>query len=199
MTIAEVDLVRLFEILAVVLNLLFTLGIAWEKRWGWVPGFFASVIGIVLYGLQNTWAIMVLNGYYVVMAVYGWWSWGRGGGARAVQERGLAFHMLLITGCTVVTLLLTWLLRDQLNGRFPQLDAYITVFSLVATWMMAHKMLENWTYWIVGDVVAVYLNWRIGYDAYALLNIGYIGLGIAGFVRWSRAYDLQQRARLSAS
>ena len=41
--------------------------------------------------------------------------------------------------------LLTWLLRDQLNGRFPQLDAYITVFSLVATWMMAHKMLENWT------------------------------------------------------
>ena len=84
--------------------------------------------------------------------------------------------------------MLAWLLHDQLNGRYPQLDAYISVFSLAATWMMARKLLENWIYWLVGDAVAVYLNWRIGYDAYALLNIAYIGLSIAGFVRWSRAY-----------
>ena len=178
---------------AVVLNLAFTVGIAWEKRWGWVPGFFASLIGIVLYGVQHTWAIMVLNVYYALMAVYGWRTWGHDEGARPIQERGLWFHAAVIAGCALVASLLAALLAGQLNGRFPQLDAYIAVFSLVATWMMARKMLENWTYWIVGDMVAVYLNWRIGYDAYALLNIGYIGLGMAGFIRWSRAYRDQQR------
>lgn len=184
----SMGLPMILEWTAVVLNLTFTIGIALEKRWGWAPGFFASLIGVFLYAEQHTWALMVLNGYYVVMAVYGYWSWGRGGTDVPVHERGTFFHVAMLVGCTLMTAVIAWLLHDQLNGRYPQLDAYISVFSLAATWMMARKLLENWVYWLVGDAVAVYLNWRIGYDAYALLNIGYIGLSIAGFVRWSRAY-----------
>lgn len=64
------------EASAVVLNIGFTLCIAYEKRMGWLLGFVAGVIGVGLYALANTWAMSALNGYYVVMAVYGWWSWG---------------------------------------------------------------------------------------------------------------------------
>lgn len=180
---------------AVVLNLAFTVGIAWEKRWGWVPGFFASLIGVGLYAVQHTWALALLNAYYAAMAVYGYRSWGRGGSALPVHERGLRFHAIMLIGCTLGTLGLASVLGGELNGRFPQLDAYISVFSLAATWMMARKVLENWLYWMVGDAVAVYLNWRIGYDAYALLNIAYIGLSVAGSMRWSRAYRAERAGR----
>jgi nicotinamide mononucleotide transporter len=80
-------------------------------------------------------------------------------------------------------------LGTQLNGAYPGLDAFITAFSLAATWMMARKYLENWLYWVVGDAVAVYLNWRIGYDAYAVLNVIYIILSIAGLVKWMRGMN----------
>ena len=69
----------LLEWTAVVLNVGFTLCIAYEKRIGWLLGFVAGVIGVGLYALAHTWAMASLNVYYVVMAVYGWWSWGKDG------------------------------------------------------------------------------------------------------------------------
>ena len=54
------------------------------------------------------------------------------------------------------------------------------------TWMMARKLLENWLYWVVGDTVSVYLNWKLGYDGYAILNVIYIALSLAGLVKWWR-------------
>ena len=62
----------------------------------------------------------------------------------------------------------------------------ITVVSFAATWMMARKLLENWLYWVVGDAVSVYLNWKLGYDGYAILNVIYIILSLAGLVKWWR-------------
>jgi nicotinamide mononucleotide transporter len=177
---------ELLEWTAVVLNIAFTIGIAYEKRWAWVPGFVASCIGVGLYALQHTWALCALNGYYVVMAAYGWWSWGRPGPELPVTRRKLPFHAALLAGLMAATWLLATLLATQLNGAYPGLDAFITAFSLAATWMMARKYVENWLYWVVGDAVAVYLNWRIGYDAYAVLNVIYIALSIAGLVKWMR-------------
>lgn len=171
---------------AVVLNIAFTIGIAYEKRWAWVPGLVASCIGVGLYFLQHTWALCVLNGYYVVMAVYGWWSWGRPGPELPVTRRPWTFHAALVPLLLIATGLLATLLGAQLNGAYPEMDAFITSFSLAATWMMARKYLANWLYWVVGDAVAVYLNWRIGYDAYAVLNVIYIILSIAGWVKWRR-------------
>jgi nicotinamide mononucleotide transporter len=77
-------------------------------------------------------------------------------------------------------------------------EALIFVFALVATWMMARRMLENWIWWVIGDVVAVWFNHIIGLEWYALLNITYIILSMAGLWRWSRAYR-EQRARASAA
>lgn len=177
---------KLLEWTAVVLNIAFTIGIAYEKRWAWVPGFLASVIGVGLYFLQHTWALCVLNVYYVVMAVYGWWSWGRPGPELPIHRRSWPFHATLLVLLMASTWTMSMLLRDQFQGNHPDLDAFITTFSLAATWMMTRKMIENWLYWVVGDVVAVYLNWRIGYDAYAILNVIYIILSIAGWVKWWR-------------
>ncbi|MEO5585632.1 MAG: nicotinamide riboside transporter PnuC [Flavobacteriales bacterium] len=187
-----------FEWAAVVLNVGFTLCIAYEKRIGWLFGFVAGVIGVGLYALANTWAMSVLNGYYVVMAVYGWWSWGRTSEEGRIRtQRGL-FHALLIPAALLLSYGVSVVLLKYLDGSFHLLDAFVTVFSFVATWMMARKLIANWLYFMVADSVAIYLNWRIGYQGYALLNAIYLVLSVVGFLKWSKLLAKQREGAVSA-
>lgn len=183
---------------AVVLNIGFTLCIAWEKRIGWALGFVAGMIGVGLYALAHTWAMGVLNVYYVVMAVYGWWSWGRGGREQGIRTQPLWFHVALIAAGLLLGYVVYFLLAQYLDGHFPQLDAFVTVFSFIATWMMARKWIANWAYFILADSVAVYLNWRIGYLGYTLLNGIYLVLSVIGLIKWGRLLAKQQGRPLNA-
>lgn len=180
------------ELTAVVLNLGFTVLIMIEKRAGWVLGFMASCISVVLYQHNRAWAMTTLNVFYAVMAVYGWWSWG-GGAEGRIQRKPLLFHALLLVAGLVMAGALGWSLDRWVHGAHPYLDAFITVFAFIATWMMARRLLENWIWWVIGDVVAVYFNHLLGLRWYALLNIAYIILSMAGLWRWSRAYRAQQQ------
>ncbi|MBS1568250.1 MAG: nicotinamide mononucleotide transporter [Bacteroidetes bacterium] len=189
--VAGEEALLLAEASAVVLNVAFTLCIAWEKRIGWALGFVAGVIGVGLYALAHTWAMSVLNGYYIVMAVYGWWSWGRSEDKRIRTQRWV-FHAVVIPAGLVLAYATAVLLGNYLNGNFPHLDAFVTVFSFIATWMMARKYIGNWAYFIVADSVSVYLNWRIGYMGYAALNVMYLVLSVIGLVKWGRMLALQR-------
>jgi nicotinamide mononucleotide transporter len=72
------------------------------------------------------------------------------------------------------------------------------VFSFIATWMMARKWIANWAYFILADSVAVYLNWRIGYLGYTLLNGIYLVLSVIGLIKWGRLLAKQQGRPLNA-
>lgn len=183
---------------AVLLNVGFTLCIAWEKRIGWVLGFVAGCIGVGLYALANTWAMSVLNGYYVGMAVYGWWSWGNGAGQERIRVLRWPFHVLAVPAGLLLSYAVSVLLLGYLNGSYPRLDAFVTVFSFIATWMMARKYIANWLYFIVADSVAIYLNWRIGYEGYAALNAMYLVLSVVGFSRWNAQLERQRGQGLTA-
>ena len=186
------------EASAVVLNIGFTLCIAYEKRIGWLLGFVAGLIGVGLYALANTWAMSALNGYYVVMAVYGWWSWGRSEEEGHIRTQRWLFHVLVIPIGLLLSYGISVALLKYLDGSFPLLDAFVTVFSFVATWMMARKLIANWLYFMVADSVAIYLNWRIGYQGYALLNAIYLVLSVVGFLKWSKLLAKQREGALSA-
>ncbi|HEY0976730.1 MAG TPA: nicotinamide riboside transporter PnuC [Flavobacteriales bacterium] len=186
------------EAVSVVLNLGFTLAIAYEKRIGWLLGFVAAIIGTGLYALSRTWALSALNGYYIVMAAYGWWSWRNAGEDRPVRRAPLRLIAWLLPACAACTALLTWTLSNVLNGTWPQVDAFITVFSFAATWMMARKYIDTWVWFFVADLVAVWLNWRIGYQLYAVQYVVYLVLSVLGFMRWYRTMRPQVPLRKGA-
>ena len=140
----------------------------------------------------------VLNGYYVVMAVYGWWSWGRSSEDGRIRTQRWLFHALIIPGGLLLSYGVSVVLVKYLDGSFPLLDAFVTVFSFVATWMMARKLIANWLYFMVADSVAIYLNWRIGYQGYALLNAIYLVLSVVGFLKWSKLLAKQRESAISA-
>lgn len=182
---------------AVVLNIGFTLCIAWEKRIGWALGFVAGCIGVGLYVLAHTWAMSALNGYYILMAVYGWWSWGRSTDNDGIRTQAWYFHAWLVPAGLVLSYAIAVLLAQYLDGNFPRLDAFVTVFSFIATWMMARKLIANWLYFILADSVAIYLNWRIGYMGYAALNAMYLVLSVVGFMKWRTTLS-KQREKVNA-
>ena len=183
---------------AVVLNVGFALCIAYEKRIGWLLGLVAAVIGVGLYALAHTWAMATLNVYYVVMAVYGWLSWGRDSEDGRIRTQRWLFHLIVIPAGLLLGYGVSVVLVQYLDGSFPLLDAFVTVFSFVATWMMARKMITNWLYFIVVDSVSIYLNWRIGYQGYALLNVIYLVLSVIGFLKWSKLLAMQREGPISA-
>lgn len=197
MTAFDLSPLVLLEWAAVVLNILFAVLIAYEKRIGWAIGFVASVIGVGLYLLAHTWAMSVLNAYYVMMAVYGWWSWGRGAGEVAIHTQPWTFQLMMAAIGLMLSYVVFFFLKGYLNGRQPELDAFVTVFSFIATWMMARKYISCWYWFIVADTVAIWLNWQVDYKGFALLNVVYLGTSAFGLMKWGRALAKQREGPAS--
>ena len=179
------------EYSAVVLNIVFTILIGLERRAGWLLGFVAALIGVVLYGVQDAWLMSALNGFYAAMGLYGWWSWGNDKDTTRITRLKWERHVvLLLIGLAGTGLLMALMHQLGQPGRYLGMEAFIASFAMVATWLMSRKVLENWLYWCIGDVVAVAYNHVIGYDGYALLNVVYIVLAVAGFLRWRKLLAL---------
>ncbi len=181
---------------AVVLNILFTILIGLEKRSGWLFGLVASVISMVLYQAQDAWLMALLNMFYGVMGLYGWWAWGRASEERPLTRLPLSRHLFLLSIGIAAAGVLVWAMKHwQVPGVHQGMEAFIASFAIIATWLMSAKAVENWIYWTIGDVVAVVFNFLIGFNGYALLNVVYIGLALAGYIRWSRAYNARLKPK----
>ena len=107
-------------------------------------------------------------------------------GRLAVSRWTPAQHAAAAAAVLVLTLVTGWLESRFTPARFPYLDAFTTWGSVVTTWMVARKVLENWLYWLVVDSVMVYLSYVAGLPATALLFVIYLGIVIAGFFSWRR-------------
>ena len=176
----------LIEAIAAAGNLAYTVLMLYERRIGWPLGFAASGLGIALFLHQQVYAQAALSGYYLVMGAYGWWSW-KGDGAQQlpITRRGARFHSGMIAAGGALALLLAWILSLLPDARFIVLDGFATSFSLLATWMLARKILENWAYWIAADLVAIVLYALLGMWWYAILYAIYVALSASALSRWA--------------
>ncbi len=190
---------QVLEALAAAGNLAYTVLMLYEKRLGWLFGIVASGLGVALFMHQHVYAQAGLSAYYVAMGIYGWWSWGRSGqGELPISRRGLPFHLVVVGAGVLLTFAGAALLKLLPDARFTGLDGFATAFSLLATWMLARKILENWAYWIVADAVAIALYYLLGLYWYAGLYAIYVIVSASALVRWSRSWRAQQGRRGTA-
>jgi nicotinamide mononucleotide transporter len=138
----------------------------------------------------------LLQVFFVVFTVYGWWHWWRGvrqeGAVRVVplERSSLVFALALgVPGSFALGVL-----AKHLHAALPYLDAVLMSYSLVATWWGARKHIANWWLWIVVDLV--YIGEYIYKDLWptALLYAGLVGLAVLGLRDWRRAAATQLAA-----
>jgi nicotinamide mononucleotide transporter len=161
-----------------------------QNIWNWPLGITNNLVFILLFYRTGLYADVGLQGFYIAISIYGWWSWLHGGrdhGALRVSRVGPATGVLLALVVAAMTALLTWLLRRYTNSTVPVLDSLITALSLVAQFMMTRKWLENWLVWIAANCISVGLLIYKGLYVTSALYLVYQVLCVMGLREWRRA------------
>jgi len=172
-----------------------------ENIWCWPAAFISSALAVVVLFEARLYSESALNVFYAAIAVYGWYQWRYGGhgagGAAAVLPIGtwsLRTHVVALGGIALGGGAVGWLLHRYTAAAFPYTDSWVTVASIVTTYMVARKIIENWPYWLVIDSVSLYLYVLRGLNLYAALFALYLVLVVIGWYRWRRDWHLQREA-----
>jgi nicotinamide mononucleotide transporter len=181
----------LLEVTAVVFAMAYVLLAVKENILCWLFGFLSTVIYTVLFWDVNLLMESALNVYYMAMAVYGWYQWTRGGSngddrphALAVHSMSVSQHAQVIISITLFSLVSGYLLTEHSSAARPYIDSFTTWASVVTTYLVARKYLQNWLYWIVIDTVSIFLYIDRGLNLTALLFVAYVVIAVVGYFKW---------------
>lgn len=164
-----------------------------EDVWTWPVGVVSVVLYAVVFWQQRLHALAGLQVVFLVTQLYGWFAWARGVASRPLPVRRTSPRLatllaLLGLGGTAAigAVLLAWPPAEPSPPWRVGIDAGLTAFSLVAQWMLARKLLENWLVWIAVDVVSVGFFVADGLYPSAALYAILGGLCVLGWRRWRR-------------
>jgi len=188
-----------WEVAAALMGVAYILLAAKESQWCWPFAFISTLIYTVLFWEGQLPMQAVLNFYYMGMAVYGFWLWRTGlTQAKGTHTQTLSIstwrwrqHAIFFVVGIVLSSAVSVYLQSTGQSQSPILDAYTTVFSVMNTWLIAKKVLENWLYWVVIDAAATLLYFQTGFYATMLLFMLNTLMAIAGYVAWVKLYKQQ--------
>ena len=173
------------EILAIIASLGGVVISMAKKSLAWVCNIIASgLYGYVFY--QNgLYSDMELQGFFILMAIYGWWTWSRSEPDWVPEKTSLR---TLLAGLLVALLFGagSGFLHQQYftSVSFPFLDATLTGLSIYGTWLATRRKIENWIVWIGVDIVYVGMYLNKGLWGTAALYGVFIALALKGYIDW---------------
>ncbi|HEX5419235.1 MAG TPA: nicotinamide riboside transporter PnuC [Gammaproteobacteria bacterium] len=183
------------ETASTVLAVLYLLLVIRENIWCWTAGLISVLLSLVVFWNARLYMESGLQVFYAVMSVYGWYQWQFGG----PREEGTPIrlwpprvHGAALGVTAVLTVAFGYYLLRYTNEARPFVDSFTTIGALVATYMVAKKVLENWRYWFVIDAVSAYLYLSRGLFLYAALFAVYLVMIIIGYRAWARQWRAEQ-------
>lgn len=172
-----------------------------QNVWSWPTGLVQVVLFAWVFYKAKLYSDVLLHLVYVVLQIYGWYQWTRGG----TKEDRLPLSRLNASGVAVAlgtaaggTLALGYVMSRYTDASLPYWDAGIAAISLVAQYLIARKVLENWLLWIVVDVLAIGVYWAKGLHVTTVLYAVFLCMATAGWFAWRKSYR-QQVARGSGA
>jgi nicotinamide mononucleotide transporter len=124
---------------------------------------------------------------FILLGLYGWWTWARERGPRTNIRvtRAPTRESAVVMGTTVAaTLLIAWVLTHYTDSPAPLIDAAIFSLSLAATYGQARARLESWWLWIVVDIISIPLYWSRGLPLTAILYVLFLLICLRGLAAW---------------
>lgn len=158
----------------------------------WTAGIITSLLYCWVFFEAKFYAGMGLQGYYLIISVYGLWSWRHGGDNGSVSEKlhvsntKLSLWVKLFVLNLFLTLLMYYLLGRYTDSPIPFGDAFTTSLSIIATWMLARKKIEHWLIWIFIDLVSSGLYLYRGLYPTVFLFLVYTVMAGIGFYEWRK-------------
>lgn len=186
------------EVVAVVAGVSYLLLATKEIIWCWLFGLINVIAYLFICFQSKLYAEFGLQVFYFFITLYGWYQWKFGGKNNSKEEISfwpLKTHLLVIGSGALATLILATILESYTDADIPLLDSFTTVFSVICTYMVAKKKIENWLYWIIVDSAAAYMYFYKELYLTSLLFVLYVILVIFGYYEWKRLYKVQQASQ----
>jgi nicotinamide mononucleotide transporter len=179
----------LTETIAVIFGILSV----WYARKENILVFPTGIISVILYVYicvgAKLYADMGINAFYFVMSVYGWYNWTHQNGAseeREISRTTKKEKLLIIIALISFFLILYYVLSQHTDSTVPMIDSATTSIFLVGMWLMALKKVENWTFWIVGDLISIPLYAYKGLILSSFQFTIFLILAIMGLIEWRK-------------
>jgi len=178
----EITLPFLLEVTAAIAGFICVFLQTRENVWAWPAGILSVALYAYIFRESSLYSDMILNSIFVILNIYGWWNWLKEGpNKETVQvtqltKKGiLTWLFVIITG----TSLWGYIMDTRTDAAFAYGDAFTTVASLVAH-------LENWSIWIIANIVSIYIySLKVLYPT-TILFICYLALSTLGYFTWKK-------------
>lgn len=184
------------EIIAVIFGLLSV----WYAKKANILVYPTGIVSVVIYVYiclhAQLYADMGINAFYFLMSVYGWIMWTRK--VDKSKQRPITLlnrkDWFISGGMFVFSLIFIFLLLKYLkadddsywSNNVPYIDIFTTSVFIVGMWQMAMKKVENWIFWIIGDVISVPLYFYKGLVFTSLQFFVFLIIAVLGYIEWKR-------------
>jgi nicotinamide mononucleotide transporter len=180
------------EIFGVVTGILYVILEVKQNRFLWPLGIITSAAYIYIFFTGKFYADMGLQVYYVLISIYGWYYWSRGGeksgkGELPVVRINRQQLVLLFLTFAFSWVLIYFVLDRYTDSSVPLGDSFTTALAIVATWMLTRKIIEQWFLWIIANVVSIALYIYKGLYPTVILYAVYAGMAVYGYLEWKRS------------
>ncbi len=196
---AGLDSFTLAEAAGAVLGVLYVWLAIRENAWCWPAGLVNAGLFLAVFFHARLYGAAALQGVYVVLSLYGWREWLRGGegqGPLAVSRTPSRWALGLGLAGVAASLGFGLFLKLKTDAALPWTDAATTSWSLVAQWMTTRKWLESWLVWIAVDAVYVvmYSSQRL-YPTTGLYLV-FLVMAVLGYKEWRTSATAREAAVL---
>lgn len=178
---------------AVITGVLYVIFAAKKMILCWLFALISTGLFIFICFEENLFIESGLQVFYFAMAIYGWLNWKKDQDKDLnIQVWPLKYHLINIVLSSLLALSLGWLMGMYTTQENPYLDAFTTIFSLAATFMVAQRVLDNWVYWIVIDIGLAYLYSSRGLELAGLQYFIFSIIAIFAWYSWYKFYKTQK-------
>lgn len=175
------------ELTASLLGLISVWLVTKQNNWCWPTGIVMVIIYVFIFYQNKLYSDMLLQIFFVVMQIYGWYTWSNSSNNTIKLEVSwLTFKEQLqwIVGTIILSILIGFCMKRFTNADLPYIDAATAAMSITAQWLMTRKKIENWLYWIIADLIYIAMYLVKGLYFTTVLYFVFLILAYKGFITW---------------
>ncbi|WP_396186668.1 nicotinamide riboside transporter PnuC [Flavobacterium sp.] len=190
---SQYDTYTTFNIVLEITAVIFGLFSVWFAKKDNILVFPTGLVSTFIYAyLLWQWELLgdsMINGYYFIMSIYGWYHWTRKKGDAiefpiATMTNKEKITAIIIFVSTIVFVIIVYLYFNKFTNWYSYVDTFLTAVFFVGMWLMAKRKIENWIFWIIGDIISIPLYFAKGYTFTSFQFLIFTIIAVYGYLEW---------------